>query len=68
MASEKIDKEKNPVAYAREKHRERLKNWRPSPELEDAIKEKKPAENKDEAEKQPEKKIARPKPREGLDL
>ncbi|MGK5085314.1 hypothetical protein WDW37_18665 [Bdellovibrionota bacterium FG-1] len=70
MSPEKPDKEKNPVAYARERNRERGRNWRPSPELDEATREKKsvqPSET-DKVEEIPKRKIARPKSREDMDL
>ena len=67
MGPKADDTKKNPVAILRERFLEKLRNWKPSPELEDAIREKKPAEKNDKTE-QPLKKIARQKPREDLDL
>lgn len=60
-------KPKTAVAKIRERFYERMRNWMPSPELKEAIKQKKPAEEKDQ-EEQPKKKIALPKRPEDLDL
>ncbi len=46
MDSKKIDKETNPVAYIRERFFEKLRNWRPGPELIEATRQRSPAEEK----------------------
>jgi hypothetical protein len=61
-------KEKSGVAKIRERFQERMRNWKPSPELEEAIKQKKPLEEGDKTADQPQRKIANPKRREDLDL
>lgn len=60
-------KEKNGVAKIRERFFERLKNWKPSPELEEVIKQKSPEPKKDDV-NLPEKKIARPSRENEADL
>lgn len=69
MGTSNIDKDKKPVAYARERFFEKLRNWKPSPELEEAIKQKKPIEEDKKPAEEPKKKIAGPpKSRNDLDL
>ena len=68
MSSKKEDKEKNPVAYIRERFFEKLRNWRPSPELVEATKQKTPIKEKETDEKASKKRIARQNPKENLDL
>ncbi len=69
MDSKKLEtkKELTGVAKIRERYFERRRNWKPSPELEEVTREKKPSVQKKDQE-QPEKKIAHINQREDLDL